>query len=123
MEEQNTQETKIHQKNINQQTLPNSGGVLAMGIISIAGCWCYGFIALTLGIIALVLASKSMKLYNANPELYTEGSYKNLKAGRVCAIIGTSLSGMLVLGIIIYLLIIGTAIGTFFSATPWESFM
>ena len=123
MEEQDTLETKIPQKIINQQTLPNSGGVLTMGIISIAGCWCYGFIALTLGIIALVLASKSMKLYNANPELYTEGSYKNLKAGRVCAIIGTSLSGMLVLGIIIYLLIIGAAIGTFFSATPWESFM
>ncbi len=123
MEEQNTMETKIPQEIINQQTLPNSSGVLVMGIISIAGCWCYGFIALTLGIIALVLASKSMKLYNANPDLYSESSYKNLKAGKVCAIIGTSLSGMLVLGVIIYLLIIGTAIGTFFSATPWESFM
>ncbi len=123
MEEQNTMETKIPQEIINQQTLPNSSGVLVMGIISIAGCWCYGFIALTLGIIALVLASKSIKLYNANPDLYSESSYKNLKAGKVCAIIGTSLSGMLVLGVIIYLLIIGTAIGTFFSATPWESFM
>jgi hypothetical protein len=49
-----------------------------MGIISIALCWCYGVVGITLGIISLVLASKSKKLYKAEPEKYTLGSYKNL---------------------------------------------
>ena len=40
-----------------QQPLPNSGGILAMGIISIVlFCCCYGIISVALGIIALVLS-------------------------------------------------------------------
>ena len=35
------------------------------------------------------------------------GSYKNLKAGRICAIIGTSLSALYVLIIIIMLIAVG----------------
>ncbi|MEA3317860.1 MAG: CCC motif membrane protein [Bacteroidota bacterium] len=123
MEEQNITENQVQQQNFIQETLPNSSGVLAMGIISIAGCWCYGLIALILGIIALVLSGKSMKLYNAKPGKYSESSYKNLKAGRVCAIIGTSLSAMIVFVVLIYVLIVGAALGTIFSTLPWESYM
>ncbi|MCK4663828.1 MAG: hypothetical protein KAT68_13245 [Bacteroidales bacterium] len=105
------------------QTLPNSSGVLILGILSIAACWCYGLISVALGIIALVLASKGRKLYFDNPDLYTPASYKNLSAGRVCAIIGLCLSGVYVLALIIYLIIVGAAIGTIFSTMPWENFL
>lgn len=103
----------------NQQTLPNATGVLVLGILSIVFCWCYGFIGATLGIIALVLANKANKLYQSSPNSYTESSYKNMKAGKVCAIIGLSLSSLY----IIYFIIIITFYGAMFSALPWEEMM
>lgn len=100
----------------NQISVPNSGAVLTLGIISIALCWCYGVVALTCGIISLVLANKALTLYNANPNTYTLSSYNNLKAGRVCAIIGLCLSALMVL----YVIIVFAFIGAAFSAMPWE---
>ena len=99
-----------------QQQVPNSTAVLVLGIISIVGCFCYGIIGLILGIIALVLSGKAMQLYNANPGAYTEASFKNLKAGKVCAIIGVCLSALYFVFIIIYIVILGAA----FSAMPWH---
>jgi M penetrans paralogue family 26 len=78
-----------------QQSLPNATTVLVLGILSIVVC----FIT---GIIALVMAKKDLALYEANPGLYSEASYKNLKAGRICAIIGLVLQGI---GILIYILL------------------
>ena len=105
-----------------QQMLPNSTAVLVLGILSIAVCWCYGLFGITMGIIALVLSGKAKALYNENPEKYTQASYKNMSAGRVCAIIGTSLSAIYVAIIIIYVMIVGAAIGTLFTQFPWDSF-
>ena len=93
-----------------QQQIPNSTAVLVLGIISIVGCFCYGIIGIILGIIALVLSGKANKMYNDNPGIYTEASFKNLKAGKVCAIIGTCLSAAYLVFLIIYILIIGAAI-------------
>ena len=105
-----------------QQQLPNSSAVLVLGILSIAVCWCYGLFGITMGIIALVMAGKARALYNKNPEQYTMGSYKNMSAGRVCAIIGTILSSLYIAVVLIYLLIIGAALGTLFTQLPWDSF-
>jgi len=78
--------------------LPNSGGILAMGILSIAlFCCCYGGVSLVLGIIALVMSSKANRVYLEDQDMYTEGSYKNMKAGRVTAIIGLVLAGIMVI--------------------------
>ena len=99
-----------------QQPLPNATGVLVLGIISIVGCFCYGIVGIITGIIALVLAGKAIKLYNANPTLYTEASYKNLKAGKVCGIIGLSLSSIFFIIVIIEII----AFGMMFSSMPWE---
>lgn len=103
----------------NQQTLPNSTGVLVLGILSIVFCWCYGFIGAALGIIALVLASKANKLYQSYPDSYTESSFKNMKAGKICAIIGLSLSSLY----LIYFIVIISFYGAMFSALPWEEMM
>jgi len=111
------------QQIITQMGVPNSSAVLVLGILSIVVCWCYGLPGIVLGVIALVMAGKSAKLVRENSELYTENSIKNLKAGKICAIIGTSLSSLYFLIIIVYLIIIGAAIGTAFTLAPWEQIM
>lgn len=99
-----------------QQTLPNSTAVLVLGIISIVGCFCYGIIGLILGIIALVLAGKDTNLYQQNPALYTESSLKNMRAGKICAIIGLSLSAIIFIILIIEIIFFGTLV----SSAPWN---
>jgi type IV secretory pathway VirB2 component (pilin) len=104
--------------------LPNATAVLVLGIFSIVTSCCCGFIALVglvLGIIALTLASKSLALYNENPGQYTETSFKNTNAGKICAIIGIVVSGVLILTGIIYLIVAGATLGTIFSTFPWEN--
>lgn len=93
-----------------RRELPNATAVLVLGIISIVGCFCYGLVGLITGIIALVLAKKDRERYRINNNMYTENSVKNLNAGRVCAIVGTSLSSLYILILIAYLSFIGTAI-------------
>lgn len=83
-----------------KQKLPNASTVLILGIISIAVC-AFGVVT---GTIALVLASKDLKLYNANPSLYEEGSLSNISAGRTCAIIGICLSVLAIVFWILYIL-------------------
>ena len=73
-----------------QQKLPNSTLILVFGIISIVTCCCYGVLGLIFGIIALVLANKATKLYAENPEMYD--GIKNVKTGKVLAIIGIILN-------------------------------
>lgn len=100
-----------------QIPLPNSTAVLVLGIISIALCWCYGIVALTCGIIAIVLGNKAMALYKNNPSAYTLSSFNNTKGGKICAIIGISLGALYLIFIIIYIVILGTA----FSMLPWQN--
>lgn len=78
-----------------QVALPNATAVLILGIISIIACCCYGG-GIILGIIALILAAKDIKRYNLNPQMYTKGSYSNLNAGRICAIIGLVFSALFI---------------------------
>ncbi len=100
-----------------QKNLPNAVAVLVLGICSIfPGCFCAGLIGIACGIIALVLAKKDLALYNANPGDYNPASYSNLKAGRVCAIVGLSLSTLVLLFYIVYIAILGAA----FSMIPWS---
>jgi hypothetical protein len=80
------------------QPLPNSTAVLVLGIVSIVAVFCtYGLLGIVLGIIGLVLSGRPMVLYQENPEAYTESSFKNLKAGKICSIIGVSLGGLFIL--------------------------
>lgn len=94
----------------NAVALPNSTAVLVLGILSLVMCFCYGIIGLILGIIGLSMAGKDMQRYKMNPSAYTTSSYNNLKAGRVCAIIGTILSSLYFIVIIIYLIAVGSLI-------------
>jgi hypothetical protein len=93
-----------------QKKLPNAVAVLVLGIISIPTCFCYGIVGLACGIIALVLANKDLALYKANPQEFEVSSFNNLKAGRVCAIIGLSLSALYLIYVIVVLAFLGTAL-------------
>ncbi|NII85145.1 CCC motif membrane protein [Pedobacter sp. SG908] len=86
-----------------QQSLPNSTIVLVLGILSIAFCCCYGILGLIPAIIALVLSKKDKALYAVNPAMYSLSSFKNLNAGRICAIIGLVLN---ILSLLYYVAII-----------------
>jgi hypothetical protein len=92
-----------------QQSVPNSVGVLVLGILSIVFCWCYGILSVIMGIIALVLASQAEKAYAENPQAYTLASYKNMKGGKICAIVGLSLGAIGIIIVVISLVINGVA--------------
>ncbi|MDR2057048.1 MAG: hypothetical protein LBP83_01965 [Dysgonamonadaceae bacterium] len=94
-----------------QISLPYSTAILVLGIISIAMCWCYGIPTLVCSIIALVLSGSASKKYKAEPANYTESSYKNATAGKICAIIGLVLSVLFIIYLIFVIAIIG-----------WETF-
>lgn len=93
----------------NRKDLPNSTAVLVLGILSLVFCWCYGFVGLILGIIGLALSSGPRKLYEAEPEAYTESSYKSLNAGRICAIVGLCISLVIFLFALFWIIIFGAA--------------
>ena len=99
--------------------LPNATTVLVLGILSIVACWCFGLIGLIMGIIALVMAGRAAREYNENYGQYSESSYKNMQAGKICAIIGTCLSAIAFIYYIVYFLIIGAAL----SFLPWSDLM
>ena len=90
-----------------QQPVPNSTAVLVLGIVSIIGCFCYGVVGTICAIIAIILAGNGKKLYEQNTAAYTEASYKNLKAGKICAIIGLIMSLLTILIILGAFLFIG----------------
>jgi type III secretory pathway component EscU len=77
-----------------QSPLPNATAVLVLGILSIVTCFCAGIPGVVLAIIALVLASKDISKYNASPNQYTLASFNNIKAGKVCSIIGLCFSSL-----------------------------
>jgi hypothetical protein len=78
----------------NKIGLPNAGGVLTLGILSIVFA---GLLGLIMGIISLSLSGKALEEYRNNRDRYTESSYKNVNGGRICAIIGISISGLAIL--------------------------
>lgn len=82
------------------EKLPNSTLVLVLGIISIITCLCYGQ-GLILGIVNLVLARNTSRMYHANPDKYT--GHGDVKLGRILSIIGIVLSLLFLIMIIVSL--------------------
>ena len=84
---------EIQQRRIKEK-VPNSGGALTCGILGVV--LSIGLFGPILSIIAIALASGGIKKYDAIPELYTEGSIKNAKAGQVLGIIGLILFALII---------------------------
>ena len=90
-----------------KRNLTNGTAVLVLGIMSIVTCCCYGFVGLILGIIAVVLANKDLKLYQESPELYL--NYKNLSIGKILGIIGIVLSSLFLIVVLYAEIFVGEA--------------
>jgi hypothetical protein len=119
---QNTEQTAP----VYRVPIPNSQGVLILGIFSLITTFCclgIGFVGLALGIIAVVMSSKAIETYQQNPRAYTEGSFKNVNGGRICGIIGIIVNGVLIVFGIIYLIVAGAFLTTLFSSFPWEDYL
>ena len=93
-----------------EQDVPNATGVLVLGIVSLVVWLCYGIPGIACAIIALVMSKKGKLAYEANPGAFKQSSYNNLKAGRVCSIIGLVLGSLWILYIIIIFLVVGGAV-------------
>ena len=93
-----------------QMALPNATAVLVLGILSLVTCCCYGVFGLLMAVIALVLAAKDRKRYMENPSVYSMSSFKNLNAGRVCALIGVILSALVALFYIGLIMVFGLSV-------------
>ncbi len=78
-----------------EQKLPSTGVVIGLGIASILLCWCYGVLGLILATVAIIIAGNSKKLYDQNPENYS--NYGSLKTGKIIAIIGLVLNILILL--------------------------
>lgn len=113
---QNTTQQQFNNQ-FGQIPVPNATAVLVLGILSIVFCFCYGLIGIILGIIALVLANKAMAIYKINPNSFTMSSYNNLKAGKVCAIIGLILSALMFIYVVVVFAIVGSAM---IGSMPWS---
>lgn len=72
--------------------LPNSTASLVLGILSIVTCICYGIVGLPLGIIAVVLGKKAVRLHESSPEVYR--GVENARAGIITGIIGIVFNGL-----------------------------
>jgi len=83
-----------------KKQLPNASSVLVLGILSIVLSFCYGFIGIVLGIIALVISKKDIELYNENPDEWL--GYQNITTGRICAIVGLCLGALVLIATICY---------------------
>ena len=105
--EENNLDSEVKEMNTSeggpQGTLPNAVATLVLGIISIVGCLFYGIVGLICGVIALSLHTKDKRLYQGDKEHYAN-SYKLANAGYICAIIGTSLSALYFVIIVVVLL-------------------
>ena len=97
-----------------QQNLPNSTTILVLGILSIVfSCWYFSIVGVVLSILALVLANRDLSLYYSNKTQYTLSSFNNVKAGRICAIIG------LAVAIIFFIFFILILVGIFVTWPFW----
>ena len=115
MEEQYTQPPSPQQGGYSpppvQLQLPNSTAVLVLGILSLIFiCPYISLIGIVLGTIALVLSGRDQSLYSHDPSKYALSSYNNMKAGRVCAIIGLSIATLtFIISVLFIIGIIATA--------------
>jgi hypothetical protein len=99
-----------------QQDVPNATAALVLGICSIVICG----LGPILGTIGLIMSGSGKKAYEANPSIYKEASFKNLKAGRTCSLIGLILGSLVWLFYIIWIVVFVSAVSA--AATTYGNY-
>jgi len=97
---------------IQQSNLPNDNLILGLGIGSIIGAFCCGFIGIGLGIGTLLTAKKAQEYYALNPTVPTSSlDMGRVKIGKILGIVGLSISIIsIVITFLYYIYAFGTAI-------------
>ncbi len=97
------------------QKLPGDPLALTLGIVSLVIflvlCWCYGVVAiitLILGIIGLIQANRSLKLYRQNPDKYSQTTLRSVQNGRILNMISVILSSIVVFAMLILAIFFGS---------------
>jgi amino acid transporter len=104
---------------MHQSKLPADPTALILGIVALvigfAGCCCYGLFALIpliLSIVGLIMANKSLKEFDQNPNVFSHQSRSNVSIGRILNIIALIFNGILVLVVIVFFVFYGTILST-----------
>lgn len=100
----------------NKRSLPEASTVLVLGILSLVFTFSCGIVGLILGIIAVAMASSQRKIYMNAPGEYTESSYNNVNAGRVCGIISICVAAIVLVFTILVIcgvVVLGISASTF----------
>ncbi len=115
MEEQPKQPSGDFYRSYVQMNLPNSNTILILGILSLVFSWWHiiSIVGIVLSIVTLSLARKDLYLFYSEPNHFTLSSLNNVKAGRVCAIIG------LIISILVFIVALLTIIGIFALLPIW----
>jgi len=94
-----------------KQDLKNAKKSQVMGIISLvcACLCCCGMLTPIFGFLSYSWGKKAVNLYESNPELYTEKSYKQAKTGKITGLIAGILGSIGFVLSIVYYLIYGMA--------------
>ncbi len=95
--------------------LPNANLILILGILSILLCW-WHFVSvagIAMGLIALVMANRELRLYESRPEAYTVSSMNTVRTGRTCAMIG------LVISVLVFSMVVLLIFGILVSLPFW----
>ena len=89
--------------------VPNSMGSFVIGIIAICVpivcCICYGLgplAGIALGIIGYFLGNSATRQYEANPQGYSEASYKKARTGKLLSVIGLLISLAIIAAVIVF---------------------
>jgi amino acid permease len=94
-------------KNMEKTKLPNGKLIYTLALLSCT-LFCFGGITIVFALISYILARKSEKIYEQNPEVYS--NINKIKKGKTIAIIG----------LILNLIIVGIAIWTLFTI-GWDA--
>ncbi|WP_338408908.1 CCC motif membrane protein [uncultured Flavobacterium sp.] len=84
-------------------------GILSL-IIGFGGCCCYGFFAiipLSLSIIGIVMANKSLKEFDQNPNIFSQQSRSNVYIGKILNIIALVYNSIVFILVLIALVFFG----------------
>ena len=99
-----------------KKNAPGAVTSLVCGILAIVLCW-FPVVGLTLGIVALVSASRARYRAMESPEQYGSGGVR--VAGFVCGIVGTVFAGIYSVYWMILLTFFGAAIPLFTGFLPF----
>jgi hypothetical protein len=78
--------------------------ILALGILSIVGCWLYGVPGLIAGLVSLKYSNKVLDRVKREDKLQSVSGINKVKSARIFALTGVVLSGLYLLGLIITLI-------------------